>query len=515
MLRPLLTVVLLACAAYYVVVSIRWPIAMDSAIMHYVNFLMRHGMKPYTDITDNNMPGAYYTEGIAMRVFGASDLACRLYDFFLLATMTAALALIARSRDWVAGLFAGCMFLLLHGAEGPSFSVEREEVIVVLLVLGYLALFTAVERRRPALMAVLGIAGGVAASIKPTFLPLPVVLVIVAAIVLWQRRVSATPYVAWAAAGCAAVLAFDIAFLLHYHAMSGFLFIMRTVLPAYSATRRESMRHLITSFDRGFLLLVIVAIPLAIVNRRRAGAWTWQRWSIALGAAFGALSYFVQGKGFLHHRYPVVVFLLLLIGFEIFEGLRETGWPRRLAVSACALVLLWMVPQQTRTLHRVVGTSAFTTSLESDLQQLGGAHELQNKVQCFDLVYGCLNALYHLDLVENTGFTGDLLLFTDGNSAAAKFYRGKFWSLAQQDPADVLVISNEWFQRSNSYAKLDTWPEFKDYLQQNYTQVVERHFAMRLGGPLPAIDRDTSEHDSYRIYVRNGSPLQAKAAEMQ
>ena len=37
--------------------------------MHYVVFLLKHGLKPYREISDNNMPGAYFTEAVAMRIF--------------------------------------------------------------------------------------------------------------------------------------------------------------------------------------------------------------------------------------------------------------------------------------------------------------------------------------------------------------------------------------------------------------------------------------------------------------
>ena len=56
--------------------------------MHYVNFLMSHGLQPYSQITDNNLPGAYLIESWAMHVFGGGDLAWRIYDFFLLGVLT-------------------------------------------------------------------------------------------------------------------------------------------------------------------------------------------------------------------------------------------------------------------------------------------------------------------------------------------------------------------------------------------------------------------------------------------
>ncbi len=371
-----MTLAMLAPAVYFVVISIHWPLALDSPIMHYVNFLMRHGMRPYTDITDNNMPGAYYTEGLAMRVFGDGDLAWRMYDYFLLLLMFVALVMIARPYDWRAGVFAGGIFLAIHGPEGPNFAVEREQVITVLLVVGYLALFAAVRQRRPAWLLVFGLAGGLAASIKPTFLPLSLGLMVLMAIVLRRRRIAMLPYLLWGFAGLAAVFAYDLGFLLRYHAVQGFVFILREVLPAYGAQRRVPLHALLTSFDHRFLLLCLLAVPLAWMNWQRAGEWSWERWALLLGAGFAALSYVAQGKGFPHHRYAILVPVLLLIGMELMQGLRgvqSLGAARWLAVACSVFVLVVMIPRQMLAMHRVVVDREFTSSLESDLRRLGGA----------------------------------------------------------------------------------------------------------------------------------------------
>ncbi len=521
LLRLLLAVALVVPLVGFAAASIHWPLVLDSPIMHYVVFLMRHGLRPYVDITDNNMPGAYFTEALAMAVFGGSDLAWRMYDFFLLGTLTAGLILIARRYDWLAGLFAGGMFLAIHGPEGPNFAVEREQVITVLLVLAYLAMFAAVRQRKPAWLLLFGMASGVAVSIKPTFLPLVLALLLLMAVVLRRRRLPIHGALLWAATGLLGVFAADLAFLLRCHAVAGFVFIVREVLPAYSSQRRAPLHALLSSFPHPFLLLLVLSIAIAVLNWQRDGRWAWERVALGMGAAFAGLSYVLQGKGFPHHRYAVLVFLLLLMGLEWMQALRSRGAPRVLALAGCLFVIAWFVPQQMLALRRVQVDAEFTQKLEADLQQLadgaaqrGGTAALQGNVQCFDLVYGCLNALYHLNLVENTGFTGDLLLFSDPRSPAVRFYREKFWTRARQDPASVLVVSNEWLERSNSYAKLEQWPEFNSYLRQNYTLAVERHFAMREGGPLPLGDRSTAETDSYRIYVRNGSPLAQAAATL-
>ena len=160
-------------------------------------------------------------------------------------------------------------------------------------------------------------------------------------------------------------------------------------------------------------------------------------------------------------------------------------------------------------IHEQKPTSELTTKLESDLDALGGTSGLQRQVQCLDLVYGCLNALYHLQLVENTGFTGDLLILSRRTGPAVDYHRAMWMRLAQQDPAAVLVVTNEYFEGRNGYFKLDYWPEYRRFLDTHYTEVVERSFPNDIGITSPPILGDAPL--GYRIYVRNSSPLLREA----
>jgi hypothetical protein len=516
--RACIVLVLTAAALFYAYKSIRWQIMVDSPVMHYVNFLMDHGRKPYTDITDNNMPGAYYTESLAMHVFGYGDLAWRFYDYFLLATLTGGLILMVRRYDWLAGLFAGGLFIAVHAAEGPQYSVEREQVLTVLLVLGYVALFAGVRRLKPSLMLWVGIAGGLATSIKPTFLPLTLGLLAMMAVVLWRRKVSPLAYLVWAFAGLIAIALVDLGFLLRYHALGGFWFVLRVITPTYAGLGRPSYLSMLTLCLSQCIPLIVLTVAAWVVCRRKP-VWAWEHWAIAMGSAFGLASYMVQGKPFWHHRYTFLVFLFLLIGLVLLHALRESGLPRLIACGTVAYVLLWMVPMDMREVLHIArqmptGQAPFTNSLEADLQRLSGPDgaangyaALQDRVQCFDLVYGCLNTLYHLRLVENTSYTGDLLLFTHGSSVAAEYYRDKYWAAEKTDPASVIVMSNEWFQKDNSFDKVKEWPAFEAFLARNYTLVVQRRFAHQ--------GKDPNNPEAYRIYVRNGSSLLQRAAVLQ
>ena len=501
LLRTLVVAVITVAVVYYAVISVHWVLACDSPIMHYVTFLMHHGFRPYVDISDNNMPGSYYTEAIAMRIFGAGDIGWRIYDFFLLAILTAGLTLIAKPYHWVAGIFAGGLFIILHGAEGPAYAAEREEILAVLLVLGYLAMFQAVRRSKPWLMVILGLMCGLAASIKPTFLPLPFALLALMTLVLIRRKISPWPYVGWALLGFIAVFAVDIGYLWHYHVIKQFLFVVRTVTPTYVSMFRETIRHQASViFPRDMRLLPILVVAAALSMGIRHVRWTWEKWAITLGAAFGLFSYFFQGKAFLTHRYTFLILFFLLAGFELFDALQQRGWPRALSSLALIVLMVWTVP------HEMRATPARDwrpDPLDTALQRLGGADTLQGKVQCFDMVFGCFGSVYHLGIVENAGFTGDLLFFTEHDTAASLYYKRWFWRVAQENPATVFVMTNQWLGRDNGYERLNTWPEFNTYLARNYTLVVEHEF-LNPGPPQPDSNR-------FRIYIRNGTPLLAKA----
>ncbi len=494
--RPLAIIIFATVALYYAVVSVHWRITGDGTVMHYVVFLMHHGFRPYTQITDNNFPGAYYTEASAMRIFGTSDIAWRIYDYFLLAVMTGALIVIARSRDRIAGVFAAGMFITLHAPEGPAFSVEREQIIMVLLLVGYAALFTAVRRSAPALLVILGLTGGIASSIKPTFLPLPFALLLLMAVVLHRRKISVIPYLSWALLGFVAIFALDVGFLVHYHVLKAFFFILRTVSATYASTARLSLRAMLAAaLPRNMRLLpLLLAAPILALARNHF-KWTWEQWSIAIGFAFGLLSFFAQGKGFEHHRYTFIVMFFLLVGFELFAALQIRGWPRVLSFLALAFIFLWLIPQDLRATHPA---SRDPGPMQTDLQHLDQVSDLQGKVQCFDMVYGCFGALYHLHLVENTAFTGDLLFFTNSQGPAALYYKSKFWDLAHRNPATVLVVTNEWFGHPNSFDKLNAWPEFATYLAKNYTLVTEQRLSPN------SLEENPNR---FRIYIRNNTSL--------
>jgi hypothetical protein len=501
-LRLQILVVFSVAFACYVAFTWHWMLLCDSAIMHYVNFLMAHGFQPYRQITDNNLPGSYMTEWLAMHVFGGGDTGWRLYEYFLSLALIAGLAIIALPYDWVAGVLAGGMFLMLHGKEGPWWTIEREQVMSVLLVLGYAALFSAVRRRQPGWMLGMGFLIAFAASIKPTIAPLGLLLLVLVWFELHRRRTAWLSYILFGLGGMLAATALNVAFLWQHHAWSDFFFTQRVITTYYVALSHLPMAAMLRALIPPFPLLFVAGAALLAFPLRR---FNWEQWALLLGAVVGAISFFLQHKGYYHHRYMFVIFLFSLAGIEVMRAIRGQGWRKWLSAFLIVAVLYGFVPYSLRGIERVKKTSDLTLALEGDLTRLGGTQHLQRQVQCLDLVYGCLNALYHLNLVENTGFTGDMIVFDAADSPARGYHRALWWELAQRQPAEVLVLSNEYFQGDNSFSKVEHWPAYARYLSANYTLAVTRWFPDE-SGPENRTTDPRHEH-AYKIFIRNGSPL--------
>ncbi|MGC9291884.1 MAG: hypothetical protein ACP5EP_04070, partial [Acidobacteriaceae bacterium] len=124
--KVILGLVLVVCAGIVVLRTLHWPLVGDASLMHYVVFLMQHGMAPYRDIVDMNMPGSYMVEWTAMHVFGTGAIGLRLFDFSLLGVAALAMVAIAWPYDWFAALYAAALLLLIHAHDGVDQLAERD-----------------------------------------------------------------------------------------------------------------------------------------------------------------------------------------------------------------------------------------------------------------------------------------------------------------------------------------------------------------------------------------------------
>jgi len=146
--------------------SLQWPIAHDEAPLFYEAFLMRsEGRVPYRDIFDFQMPGsyaAYYWLGLFSDYDGRR---IRILDLLLLAGLIAITSLAMRRFGWMPALGAGALFGLKYLEAGPSMSLQREYLLLVLISP---AVWIALRGRLTSMDRVwLGLFFGLAAMVKP------------------------------------------------------------------------------------------------------------------------------------------------------------------------------------------------------------------------------------------------------------------------------------------------------------------------------------------------------------
>ena len=322
--RLLCIAILFSAAGCYAIFTIHWPWMWDEQLIHYDVFLMQHGMVPYRDIFDLNLPGCFLMDRWAIDIFGGGDLGWRFYEFILLGAMTLAACVIALPYDWFAGLVAGVLFAIFHGVDGGAMATQRDELVAVLLFITYAFQFLAVRKTRAILMLPFGLSLGMAMLIKPTVVPFAIVLLLFAYFAVKQRAQPPAAYLLFSVAGLGIVFVILLSFMLP-NSLGPFLFFEHKFIPYYSSFAPTWGYMLKNSLPVPFLFFLPAAILLAIANRGHAN---WEIWAIRAGVLFGALSYFVQRKGFTYHRYSFMAFALLWFAVECTIAIKAKGWLR-------------------------------------------------------------------------------------------------------------------------------------------------------------------------------------------
>ena len=506
---------LLLCVAIQLLGTWQWPQISDAVLMHYVVFLLRHGMQPYRQIVDLNMPGSYAMDWAAESLFGGAAGGWRAFDCLLRARAGAALpAAGRRAGSGLAGLFASGLFAVWHVRDGVAQAGQRDLILTVLILSGYAALFRSQHTSSLSWISVFGVCCGLAATVKPQ------AAVFWAAVLLSLlhpappshslRKVKWHPILA-SAGGLLLPIAAMCAWLVMHGALGAFLNTARRLMVYHAGMARHTV---------GFLLLhavpwqfwPILLAALTMMAARRS--WTgFPQQAALLGITGGVLSFVLQGKAYPYHRYPLLAFVLLLFTVELGEWTAQPQ-PRGLLPTAAQVCVsaamgfsaLWLAPDATaRALRQNWRTTPSLDTLRADLSQLGGT-ALNRQVQCMDTMAGCITVLERMQIEQATGFLYDCYFFAAGQSAMQNELRAHFLAEITSRPPQIFVVTDQWcFQRDEQYSRLAQWPAFAGLLAKDYQVQLERNF----GQP---DKRLATWPFSYRLYVRRGAPTQASTA---
>jgi hypothetical protein len=487
--KILLSFYFFVCIGIFVLSTAHWKQVNDPAQLSYLCFLMDHGMAPYRDLLEINMPGIYLVNWSVMHTLGEGSWAWRTFDFSLLGAAAWAMIVIARPYDWFAGVFGATLFALYHGRDGAGQAGQRDFIIAVLLLCAYAFLFEFFRQRSDWKLFAFGLCGGIAATIKPTPVPFLIFILVLAAIHLKSTGEPILRPTLYALLGLLVPFAIVGAFLVSKHSVGSFWYLLRVEMPFYESLGRLGFSKLMTmAASASVLTLALIALAIALLKWRE----NWESKLLVAGIIFGIVSFVWQGKGFPYHRYPMLAFLFLWVALQIVTGLRTRGAVGILAATGLTFALI-LLPLYLREASRKVWDPQFTDSLAADLQHLGG-RELSGHVQCISMQADCDDTLYRMRLVQSTGLFYDYLIFGSPQQQVIRDQRKQFWQQFQKNTPRVVVVGSGLYPDSFGYGKLASWPLFQQELATHYSLYDDRSFP-------PA---ETGQR-GYRIYVeKNG-----------
>ncbi|HEX3438651.1 MAG TPA: hypothetical protein VHT24_17915 [Pseudacidobacterium sp.] len=498
--------VLTISVIYFIITTIHWPLVGDASLIHYISFLMDHGMAPYRDLGDMNMPGSYLIEWSVVHTLGGGALAWRIFDFSLAAAALVGMICIALPYDWFAGLFAGVLFMLAHGRDGIHQSGQRDLTLAVLLIVAYAFLFYGMRRNHWWATGLFGLCAGIGATIKPTAIPLGILLLLLAVLPLKKNHWRIAPHLYAGIAGLMLPIAVVGVFLVQQQALSAFLHNLRTVVPYYASLGHLPFSTMIVHSVSPFVLLVILWIAFLGIRlfsaKQESAKWDqWEHLTLWIGLLFSFASYVAQHKDHPYHRYPFLAILLAIMSIDVLLGMQRRGLLRLTAVFSLALGALFLAPRSAY----LAGTYDWRTlefmdMLEADINALGG-QQLSGHIQCIDWISGCNTTLYRMKLVQQTGMLADFLILGPDSAKAVQEARAKFWQQIHQEPPKVIIVTSfQHLNGSDNFEKMDLWPELQTYLASDYMLVAQR----RPPDPVRWWNH-AQKWAAYRIYVLKNS----------
>jgi hypothetical protein len=460
-----------------------WPLVHDAPIMHYVAWRILEGATPYRDLFDMNFPGVYVAHLAVLATLGPGDLAFRLFDVALLGAASAGLWTALRSSGAWAGPAGAALFALYHVAGGPWLAGQRELLLCALLAwgaAGAIALPGAPPRVRPGLAAWTGAALGLAVWVKPHGALLAPLL----AGWTWLACLPGTRGRALAAVGVGLVLP-GIGFLAWIGWAGGLAsfwdITLGYLIPLYSRLGRTDLLRELGARDYGVVTLLgllawagLGAASLLLTRRRAALA------VLATGLAYGVAHFWVQGRGWEYHFYPLALFAAAIGG----AGLGASVATRRHALTALlilALVVtagaLWTKGRRNLAPAWIEAKMARVGRVAEGLSPLVGAGDT---VQVLDTTDGGIHALLRLKVRQPSRFLYDFHFHHDvGHPYVGRLRAELMGALRARPPAAVGVFAQGW--PAGGYERLAGFPELQDWLSAGY--------------------RLSEEGDGYRLYV--------------
>ena len=184
---------------------------------------------------------------------------------------------------------------------------------------------------------------------------------------------------------------------------------------------------------------------------------------VLVGAGYGAIHFFVQGKGWDYHLYPLAAFAYLAAGIAITASWRPLRW------GAVAAVVLLLPVFWANGVHSTGPASVGATVAARVLRivaDLEGRVASGDTVEALDSAGGVLHALLRLHVRQPTRFIYDFHFFHDEDRPVIQALRGEFMAGLVAHPPKFVVMRAGW--PAGGYERLEHFSELKRWLEEFY-----------------------------------------------
>jgi hypothetical protein len=444
-----------------------WPLAHDAPLMHYIAWRILEGAAPYRDLFDMNFPGVYAAHALLLVTLGPGDHAFRVFDLTLLAAACAGLWRAVDGASAWGGLAAAALFTLYHVAGGPWLAGQRELLLCVFLAWAAAAAVAAAEApgaRRARRLGGAGLALGAAVLVKPHAIVLVPALLVWSARGAWGRRGLAAAALGAAAPGAAAL-----AWLAWRGGLGAFLDItLGYLIPLYSRLGRGDLLDALAGRDYGVEVLAGLAAWTALGVAALAGGRRWTALSVlGVGLVYGVAHFWVQGRGWEYHFYPLALFATALgaagLGTALADGRRALGVALIVALGVTAGAL-WTKGHRNLAPRWIAVKLARVDRVTAALRPLVASGRT---VQVLDTTEGGIHALFRLGARQPSRFLYDFHFYHDVSHPYVRRLRGELMdALRGGRPVAVVVFVPGW--PAGGYERLAGFPELEGWLRDGY-----------------------------------------------
>ena len=472
--------------------SLRWPIAHDEAPLFYEAFLMRTEDRiPYRDIFDFQMPGsfaAYYALGV---LSGFNDPGVRILDLLILAALLITTFFSMRRFGQTSAFAASILFGLKYLQGGPSMSLQREYLLLVLIAPA--VWISMRDELTPKHRFALGLLFGLSAVIKPhAAIGLIPILLFDIADMIKRRKLTllttsplgnaAARSILPASAGFFIPIMIVIIWLGFTGALNPFVEIAVNYWPLYAqingqmeiTPQAERISFLLNQFWRlgGSGLWLFPAMLGIYLNQNK------QAYLVASLALCYAIYPALSGQFFQYHYIPFVYLIILLASLSISTiDLRLSTLNLQLSSFIFLSVILFSVRPSAAFLRQIEGRPVITSTyraneiarfLETNLNE-------GDTVQPLDWTGGTLLAMLETRAHIATPYVFDFYFYHHVSNSYIQTLRADFLNRLQTFPPrfiiEVTAIDKPWVSGEDTSRD---FPGLRAFLNENYSVTIQK-----------------------------------------